>query len=111
VVKERPIGQASFLIQLSFFDLEYQTYGEVPAQCPDGIQTFYWQHPTKEIAIRINYRQDTQAVTGFNALGVRLRHATCDAWIRQQRSLDYVLEHFQEADFNPEFFEKLRLSH
>lgn len=100
-----------FFNSAKFFDLEYQTYGEVPAQRTDGIQTFYWQHPNKEIAIRINYRQDTREVTGFNALGTRLRHATCDAWIRQKRSLDYVLEHFQEADFNPEFFEKLRLSH
>ncbi|AYQ35563.1 NAD(P)/FAD-dependent oxidoreductase [Runella sp. SP2] len=106
-----PYQPGVFFNSAKFFDLEYQTYGEVPAQCPDGIQSFYWQHPSKEIAIRINYRQDTRAVTGFNALGTRLRHATCDAWIRQQRSLDYVLEHFQEADFNPEFFEKLRLSH
>jgi len=109
--QKTPYRPGVFFNSAKFFDLEYQTYGDVPAQCPDGIQTFYWQHPTKEIAIRISYRQDTQAVTGFNALGIRLRHATCDAWIRQQRSLDYVLEHFQEADFNPEFFEKLRLSH
>ncbi len=99
-----------FFNSAKFFDLEYQTYGEIPAQCPDDIQSFYWQHPTQEIAIRINYRQGTRIVTGFNALGTRLRHATCDTWLREQRSLEYVLAHFREADFNPEFFEKLRLS-
>lgn len=94
-----------FFNSAKFFDIEYQTYGDVPAQLPEGIQTFYWQHPTKEIALRINYRADNKAVTGFNALGMRLRHAVCDAWIREQQAFDYVLEHLQEANFDPEFFE------
>lgn len=94
-----------FFNSAKFFDIEYQTYGDVPAQLPAGIQTFYWQHPTKEIALRINYRTDNKAVTGFNALGMRLRHAVCDAWIREQQAFDYVLEHLQEANFDPEFFE------
>ncbi|MEZ4901029.1 MAG: FAD-dependent oxidoreductase [Spirosomataceae bacterium] len=94
-----------FFNSAKFFDIEYQTYGDVPAQCPEGIQTFYWQHPTKEITLRINYRSDNKAVTGFNALGMRLRHAVCDAWIRERQTFDYVLEHIREANFDPEFFE------
>jgi len=100
-----------FFNSAKFFDIEYQTYGDVPAQLPEGIQTFYWQHPTKEIALRINYRPDNKAVTGFNALGMRLRHAVCDAWIRDQQTLDYVLEHIQEANFDPEFFEVPIITH
>ncbi len=94
-----------FFNSAKFFDLEYQTYGDVPPQLPEEIQTFYWQHATKEIALRINYRTDNKAVTGFNALGMRLRHAVCDNWIREKRPFDYVLKHFKEANFDPEFFE------
>lgn len=94
-----------FFNSAKFIDLEYQTYGDVPAQLPEGIKTFYWQHPKKDMALRINYRADNEAVTGFNALGIRLRHTVCDDWISQQRPFDYVLKHLQEANFDPEFFE------
>ena len=94
-----------FFNSAKFFDLEYQIYGDVPAQLPEGIQTFYWQHPTKDLALRNNYRTDNKAVTGFNALGIRLRHAVCDEWINKQYKFDYVLKHLKEANFDPEFFE------
>lgn len=96
-----------FFNSAKFFDLEYQTYGEVPAKLPEGIETFYWQHPEREVAIRINYRADTKAVTGFNALGTRLRHAVCEAWIKEKKTIDHVLHNFPQANFDPEFFEKL----
>ena len=94
-----------FFNSAKFFDLEYQTYGDVPARLPEGMKTFYWQHPKKDIALRINYRTDNEAVTGFNALGIRLRHAVCDEWITKQRPFEYVLKHIKEANFDPEFFE------
>lgn len=96
-----------FFNSAKFFDLEYQTYGDVPAKLPEGIETYYWQHPDKEVAVRINYRIDTKAVTGFNALGTRLRHAVCEGWINEKKTIDYVLNNFAKANFDPEFFEKL----
>ena len=42
----------------------------------------------------------------FNALGLRLRHAICERWIREKRTLNYVLEQLPEANFDPEFFER-----
>jgi NADH oxidase (H2O2-forming) len=96
-----------FFNSAKFFDLEYQTYGEVSAKLPEGISTFYWQHPDKEVAVRINYRTDSEAVTGFNALGTRLRHAVCEGWIKEKKTIDYVLKNFPKANFDPEFFEKL----
>ncbi|AXE19995.1 NAD(P)/FAD-dependent oxidoreductase [Runella rosea] len=98
-----------FFNSAKFFDLEYQTYGDVPSKLPEGINTFYWQHPDKEVAIRINYRIEGEAVTGFNALGTRLRHAVCEAWIKEKKTIDYVLKNFQQANFDPEFFEKYEL--
>lgn len=95
-----------FFNSAKFFDLEYQTYGDVPADCPESISSFYWQHPTKEVALRINYQKDNQAVTGFNALGLRLRQEVCERWIQAQTPLSFVIQHLQEAHFDPEFFER-----
>lgn len=95
-----------FFNSAKFFDLEYQTYGDIPTLLPEGIHTFFWQHPAKEICLRINYRADNRAVTGFNVLGMRLRHAVCEQWIKQQMSFEYVLQHLTEANFDPEFFER-----
>ena len=41
--------------------------------------------------------------TGINAFGIRLRHACFDRWLRENRSIDYVMEHLAEANFDPEF--------
>ena len=45
-------------------------------------------------------------VTGFNLMGMRYRHKVCEAWIREERSPQYVLEHLAEANFDPEFFNR-----
>lgn len=86
-----------------FLDLEYQTYGSVHRQLP-GERNLYWEHPTEALSIRIVYGDD--GVLGFNTLGVRYRHEVCERWIVERRSIDYVLEHLGEANFDPEFFQR-----
>lgn len=93
-----------FFNSAKFFDIEYQVYGDIPPQLPDGILSLYWEHPDGHHAIRINYRQDTGAVTGFNLMGIRYRHKVCERWIEEGRSIAYVLEHLRAANFDPEFF-------
>ncbi|MCU0339747.1 MAG: NAD(P)/FAD-dependent oxidoreductase [Spirosomaceae bacterium] len=95
-----------FFNSAKFFDIEYQTYGDVPAQCPPDVASVYWQHPTKEVALRINYQKENQAVTGFNAFGLRLRHEVCERWLKQHQTIEYVRQHLPEANFDPEFFER-----
>jgi NADH oxidase (H2O2-forming) len=41
---------------------------------------------------------------GVNVFGIRLRHTSFDAWLKAEKSADYVMEHLQEAFFDPEFF-------
>ena len=95
-----------FFNSAKFFDIEYQTYGDVPAQLPDGINTFYWEHPNGQIGLRINHQADNQAVTGINVIGIRLRHGVCEGWINQKCSLQHVIKHLEEANFDPEFFRR-----
>ena len=41
---------------------------------------------------------------GINSFGIRLRHECFDRWIREKRSIPYILSHLAEANFDPEFF-------
>ncbi|MFU8860038.1 MAG: NAD(P)/FAD-dependent oxidoreductase [Cyclonatronaceae bacterium] len=89
-----------------FFNVEYQTYGHVPPALPDGYLSFVWQHPQERVLFRVVYRKDNNAVTGFNVLGIRLRQAVCENWIRDGVTVTSALEHLGEAVFDPELFSK-----
>jgi NADPH-dependent 2,4-dienoyl-CoA reductase/sulfur reductase-like enzyme len=83
-----------------FFDLEYQTYGQVKRDVP-GEKNLYWEAADGLHAMRVVYTDDS--VIGFNSLGIRYRHRTCERWIRERRSVEHVLANLPEANFDPEF--------
>ena len=69
-----------------------------------GLDSFYWEHSSARVALRVYFRADApHAVVGFNALGLRLRHAVCEQWIEQQTPVGTVLAHLGAANFDPEF--------
>ena len=87
-----------------FFNLEYQTYGHAPAEPTPGLSSFYWEHASARAALRVYFRVEApHAVVGFNALGLRLRHAVCEQWIRNHTPMGTVLTHLGAANFDPEF--------
>ena len=87
-----------------FFDIEYQTYGWVWAKAKKGEAGFYWEHPDRKKCIHLNFDQKTKKFLGINALGIRLRHDFFDSILRNEETVDYVLEHFADANFDPEFY-------
>ena len=87
-----------------FMDLEYQTYGQVPTSYHEEIESLYWQDQKAERCLRVTYEKATKKVKGFNVLGLRLRHQLCDKWIVEERSIEYVLEHLEDLNFDPEFY-------
>ncbi|SNC64529.1 Pyridine nucleotide-disulphide oxidoreductase [Hymenobacter gelipurpurascens] len=90
-----------------FFQLEYQTYGQVPARTPSGTHSFCWQHPNGQLLLRINFwADDNHAVTGMNTLGIRQRHDVWDQWLRQGTPVTQVLAELGAANFDPEFFQQ-----
>ena len=89
-----------------FMDLEYQTYGQVPTQPIENIESLYWEDQEDERCLRVVYNTDSKKVVGFNALGLRLRHELCDKWIVEGQSIAYVLAHLEALDFDPEFYKK-----
>ncbi|RME00474.1 MAG: NAD(P)/FAD-dependent oxidoreductase [Calditrichaeota bacterium] len=89
-----------------FFDLEYQTYGQVSNVPRETEGSFYWEHADGKHCLRIAFEKPGQAVIGMNAIGLRLRHRVCEQWIREQRPLDFVIRNLAAAHFDPEFYRR-----
>lgn len=87
-----------------FFDIEYQTYGTVLAHGKEGEKEFYWEHPDGKKCIKMVYDEATFKFIGINTFGIRMRHERFDAWLQEQCSVQYVLEHLKDANFDPEFY-------
>lgn len=88
-----------------FFDIEYQTYGMVSAH-PDAEEEaqFFWKPKKANVSLRFSYHPVSEKLLGVLALGTRIRHHVFDRWLEEERTLNYVLTHFSEAAFDPEFY-------
>ena len=86
-----------------FFDIEYQTYGTVNATNSEDQKSFYWEHANCRISLRVVYQSEDKSVIGFNAMGMRLRHALCDKWIKEKRNIDDVMAQLHLLNFDAEF--------
>lgn len=93
-----------------FFDIEYQVYGQISVVLPEGIGTLYWEHPSENKAIRINYEMASKSVIGFNLMGIRYRHTVCEKWLNENTHIETVLENLSLANFDPEFFNEYEQS-
>lgn len=83
------------------FDIEYTTAGLVNMNVEDERQ-FYFEEKGK---VRSTNRivLSGERVVGFNFLGRRWDHEVLLGWIRERRSLKYVLRHLRAASFDTEF--------
>ncbi len=89
-----------------FLDIEYQVYGHVPAQLEEEYETLYWEHQDGKKSVRINYDKKSNAVVGFNLMGIRYRHEVCEKWIKDKISIETVLQQLSLANFDPEFYKQ-----
>ncbi len=89
-----------------FFDVEYQTYGNVWNELKPNEDEFYWEHKSGTKCVHIIWDKITNQFLGLNTFGIRMRHECFDKWLREKRSVDFVMEHLTEANFDPEFFER-----
>ena len=94
-----------FFNSAKFFSVEYQTYGDIKPKPEAGTETIFWQDEAAKKLVRINYAADGR-VLGFNLMGIRYRQDVCERWILERRSIDYVLQHLREANFDPEFYRR-----
>ncbi|NNM17063.1 MAG: NAD(P)/FAD-dependent oxidoreductase [Croceitalea sp.] len=89
-----------------FLDIEYQTYGWVFGS--KGRQSyeshFHWRHPKEKICVTVAFHKDTQQFLGINTFGIRMRHELFDQWLTNEKSIDFVMEHLLDANFDPELY-------
>lgn len=86
-----------------FIDLEYQVYGTVPARIESPYNSFYWQHGSKDAALRLVFHEDSRSIMGMNVLGIRWKMDVCMDWLRKKTTVDQVIEEMEQAHFDPEF--------
>ena len=91
-----------------FLDIEYQTYGWVHNSSvkPEYESHFHWKHHDNTKCITIAYHKDSGEFLGINTFGIRMRHEVFDRWLTEKRSVDHIIDHLIEANFDPEFFKR-----
>ena len=91
-----------------FLDVEYQTYGWVFSErgMKEYEQHFHWRHETEKICITVAFNKEDNTFLGINTFGIRMRHEIFDRWLTQEQTVDYVMEHLADANFDPEFYKK-----
>ncbi|WP_075351540.1 NAD(P)/FAD-dependent oxidoreductase [Algoriphagus marinus] len=87
-----------------FLDIEYQTYGTVPASWDSSrVDSFYWEHSGGKIAFRM-LLDKSGTLLGINNFGFRLRHEFFDRALSEKWSGTKVIANLAKANFDPEFF-------
>jgi NADPH-dependent 2,4-dienoyl-CoA reductase/sulfur reductase-like enzyme len=99
-----------------FFDIEWTTAGWVPV-CLNwdntpidpgaDVRCWFQRVPGQFVSQRVVAKGDR--VVGFNFLGSRWDHEPLLRWIHERRSLEWVLKHLHEAQFDEEFMPKFRV--
>ena len=92
-----------FFNSAKFFDLEYQTYGIVPAKALEDDSFYTWKHPQKEIQLTFVYNTASRIFKGINCFGTRLRHEFFDHYLRQNGTIEDVISNFKKSIFDKEF--------
>lgn len=99
-----PYKPGNWFNSAKFFDIEYQTYGWVWSKPKENEQHLNWKHEDETKFLTISFDKTSNKFLGINIYGIRLRHEVIDRWLNEERSIEYVLSHLKEANFDPEFY-------
>ncbi|HOY05408.1 MAG TPA: FAD/NAD(P)-binding oxidoreductase [Saprospiraceae bacterium] len=92
-----------------FLDIEYQVYGDIRVPLPEQQEALYWEHPDGEKSVRIHFDKKSQAVAGFQVMGIRYRQEVCERWIKEKTHIETVLQHLGLANFDPELYREYEM--
>ncbi len=88
-------------------DIEYTTAGIVNMKV-EREQNWYFEEKGKVRSTTRIVVQDGRVI-GFNLLGRRWDHDLLNQWIKQRRTLEWVLDNLEQARFDTEFVAPLRI--
>ena len=89
-----------------FFDIEYQTYGNVANELQEGQSEFIFEDRSNDILLHFVYDTTNMKFIGVNNFGIRLRHQLFNEWLLQGATMDTVLQNLTSANFDPEFYKR-----
>lgn len=89
-----------------FFDIEYQTYGNVLSQLQEGQEEFLYKHDKNEILLHFVFETESRKFIGINNFGIRMRHLVFNEWLITDATIEEVLLDLKSANFDPEFYKK-----
>lgn len=107
--KPTPYNPGIWFNSAKFFDIEYQTYGVVSAERATNESDFYWENTNGNKCLHVVFDKMTKEIIGVNTFGIRLRHELFEHWIKTKKTIQYVLEHLADANFDPEFYRTFEL--
>ena len=84
-----------------FFDLEYQTYGQVPSEPETDSSDFIFSNG--KALVHVVYNSKSEEIRGVNLFGLRQRHEIWDHWLKEKIRMAQLVENIHKADFDPEF--------
>ncbi len=87
-----------------FFDIEYQTYGDVRSILTENQNEFIFEDRLKDVLLHFVFERDTMKFVGINNFGIRLRHPIFNEWLLQGATMETVLSDLKTANFDPEFY-------
>lgn len=89
-----------------FFDIEYQTYGNVMPSPNEDQEHYFWKVEDKNKFITIAWHKTTKVFLGINTFGIRLRHEYFNNVLKKSMTVDEVVGGMSIANFDPEFYAK-----
>ena len=104
--KKTPYRPGPWFNSAKFFDIEYQTYGEVRPAPGDDHAHWFAEMPGDNRFVTIAYHPDTNVFQGINTFGMRMRHEYFDRALRAGKGVDEVVGAIEAANFDAEFFRK-----
>lgn len=89
-----------------FFDIEYQTYGNVLNKLSEGQSEFIFKDVDRNVLLHFVFETESRRFVGVNNFGIRLRHPLFNEWLLQGATIEEVLKNLRSANFDPEFYKK-----
>ncbi|MDG1428524.1 MAG: FAD-dependent oxidoreductase [Crocinitomicaceae bacterium] len=89
-----------------FFEIEYQTYGDVRATLAEDEEEFVYRHAIEDVLLHFVFKKESHKFIGINNFGIRMRHPVFNDWLLNNATIEEVLSNLKSANFDPEFYTK-----
>lgn len=99
-----PYNPGHWFNSAKFFDIEYQTYGDVLCTLKEGQSEFIFEDRSKDVLLHFVFETESKRFLGINNFGIRLRHPLFNEWLLQEATIEAVLTNLRSANFDPEFY-------